>query len=244
MKKVAIVTGGIKGIGLGIAKGLFDANYRVVLNYHSDDKGAEEATKNFNSEDVAYIKADITEDEERIQLLENTNKLFGGFDVLINNAGIIRDGRFLELSFVDYHEIMRCNFYAPIFLAQRFANNLISEKKGGAIINVLSIGAYHAGNMTYCTSKAALLSATKCMAKELAKHNIRVNSISPGMVPTHLNEKIRISSPERWKKMLKKNPMGRAADPSEMAGAVVYLASDAASYTTGTDIIIDGGMLA
>ena len=90
----------------------------------------------------------------------------------------------------------------------------------------------------------ALLSATKCMTKKLAKHNIRVNSISPGMVPTHLNEENRTQSPERWEKMLKKNPMGRAADPSEMAEAVVYLASDAASYTTGIDIIIDGGMFA
>lgn len=244
MKKVAIVTGGTKGIGLGIAQGLFDANYRVVLNYQSDDNAAKEAKENFNSEDVVCIKADITSADERMHLLTETKKIFSGFDVLVNNAAITRNGRFLELSLEGYDDIMQCNFYAPIFLAQEFAKELISAEKTGSIINVISIAAYKAGNMAYVTSKAALLTATKCMAKELAKHNIRVNSISPGMVPTHLNEENRIKNPERWEKMLKQNPMNRAADPYEMSGAVVYLASDAASYTTGIDIVVDGGTLA
>lgn len=242
-KKVAIVTGGTRGIGFGIVQCFLEKGYRVVMNYRQDDKQAELASKKLNSDEVFLIKADVTKSTDRNILLSKAVEKFGRVDVLVNNAAIIRLGRFLEITPAVFSEVMECNFYAPLYLTQEFANILIDKKQTGSIINILSVGAYGAGNISYCTSKAALLFATKCMAKELAKFNIRVNSVSPNAVPTNLNQSARDESPDRWNKFINKTPMKREASAQEVASAVIYLASDEASYTTGVDIPVDGGLL-
>jgi len=244
MKKVVVITGGTRGIGLGIGKAFFNEGYQVALIYRSDDANAQATLSKFKSDDVIAIKADITVKEARERLLSDVERAFGGFDVLVNNAAIIRDGRCLDISEENFEAVFHSNLHAPIFLSQLFAKALIVKEKPGSIINILSIGAYGAGNLAYCTSKAALLLATKCMAREFARYNIRANSISPFGVETELNRENRQKNPERWEKMLKKCPMGRTSTPAEVAGAAIYLASDSASYTTGTDILVDGGYLA
>lgn len=243
MKKVAIITGGIRGIGLGIGEAFLKEGYRVVLNYRSDDETAEKVYQRLASDDVICVKADVTSATDREYLLKTTVDKWGCFDVLVNNAAIIRMGRFLDIGSRTFDEVMDCNFYAPFYLSQLFANVLVEVGVPGSIINILSIGAYGAGNISYCSSKAALLHASKCMARELAKHNIRVNCVSPFGVETDLNVETREKNPEAWDKLIGKAPMKRAASPSEIAGAVTYLASDAASFTTGIDIPVEGGYL-
>ncbi len=243
MKKVVIITGGTRGIGLGIAIACLKEGYRVALNYHSDDKNAEKALKELASKDAICIKGDITQNDERERLLSEVSNHFGGFDILVNNAGIIRKGRILDIKEDDYQQVMKCNLDAPIFLAQAFANSLIETKRSGSIINILSVGAHKTGNLAYCTAKAALLMATKCMARELGKHHIRVNSISPYGVATELNRANREANPESWKEAFEKLPISRTSDPEEIGSAVIYLVSESASYVTGIDIPVDGGYL-
>ena len=133
---------------------------------------------------------------EREHLISEVLDRFGSLDVLVNNAAIIRLGRFLDISEETFSEVMQNNFYAPLYLARSFSKKLISLKKSGSIINITSVGAHQAGNISYCTSKSSLLFASRCMARELAKHNIRVNCISPGMVETDLNLENRDKNPE------------------------------------------------
>ncbi len=242
-QNVAIITGGTRGIGLGIAKVFLENEYSVALVYRDDAVNAKAVEKQLASTEARCFKADITKKIERDKLLDEVKHTFGRFDVLINNAGILRMGRLLDVTEKDFREVTDCNFHAPIFLAQAFAQELVNKKQTGSIVNILSIGAYRAGNLAYCASKAALLSATKSMAHELAKYDIRVNSVSPFGVATELNRKTRDKNPEAWEKLVKKAPMKRSADPIEIAGAVLYLTSDTASFTTGVDIPVDGGLL-
>jgi NAD(P)-dependent dehydrogenase (short-subunit alcohol dehydrogenase family) len=243
MKKVAIITGGTRGIGLGIAKEFLKKGYRVVLNYRSDEEKAKEVLSSLNSEDALCIQADISLQEDRERLLAEVKRHFGFFDVLVNNAAIIKSGRFLEVQPEDFEMVMDTNFYGPLYLSQLFSNALVSEKRSGSIVNINSVGAYGPGNIAYCTSKASLLFLTRCMARELAKHKIRVNSVSPGIVETDLNQLPRDENPEKWNKILSKIPLERAALPGEIAAAVYFLASEGASYITGRDLVVDGGSL-
>lgn len=234
MANRVLITGGTRGIGLGIARAYLRQNDEVVLVYRSDKEQAEKVSKELG---VQTIQADITNPEERERLFEVDA------DILINNAAIIRKGRTLDISEKDLEEVNRCNFIAPIMLAQGFANKLVTKNKGGSIVNILSVGAYGAGNLAYCTSKAALLLATKCMARELAKHEIRVNAVSPFGVATELNREAWEKNPEAWEKLIQMSPMKRASTEDEVAAAVLYLTSEAAAFTTGIDIPVDGGLL-
>lgn len=243
MEKVVIITGGTQGIGLGMAKVFLSEGYQVVMNYHSDDRLAQQAVDDVNSKRAILIKADISTKQGRDNLLQKTLEKYGRYDVLINNAAIIRSGRFLEIAPETFEKVMNCNFYGALYLSQAFANALVEKAQKGAIINISSVGAYGAGNISYCTSKAALLFLTRCMAKELAKHNIRVNSISPGAVPTNLNRTAWDNNPDQWIKGMQKIPMKRAGSSEEIARAAVFLASEHASYITGVDLPVDGGKL-
>lgn len=242
--KVALITGGTRGIGLGIGKVLLANGYKVALVYRSDIENALAVSEKLASDNLLCIQADITSKLEREKLLDEVEKSFGTCSFLINNAGIIRMGRLLDIREDDYRKVMECNLHAPIFLAQSFCKRLVERKQKGAIVNILSIGAYRGGNLAYCASKAALLTATKSMACELAKYDIRVNSVSPFGVVTELNKKNRDENPQAWDKMLNKAAMKRASTPEEIASAVLYLVSPEASYVTGIDIPVDGGYLA
>ena len=244
MKKSVLVTGGTRGIGLGIARVFLQHNYRVVINYRSDAIEAGKALVNLGSEDVVLIQADVSLAEDRIRLIKEAQEKVGVLDVLVNNAGILRMGRFLEIDENTFDEVMACNFFGAFYLSQLFAKSLIEERKPGAIVNINSVGAYGASNISYGTSKAALLYVTQCMGKELAKHNIRVNSISPNMIPSDLNrqgEKEDLA--QWWEEAAKKVPMKRAGKSEEIGSVAHFLASEASSYMTGRDLVVDGGFL-
>ncbi len=242
-QSVVVITGGTRGIGLGMAKAFYQQGDKVVMNYCQDDNQAQSVLKTFNQESAYVVKANIALADEQQHLLDETLNRFGKIDVLINNAGIIRPGRFLDVAKSDFDAVVDVNFHGPFWLSRLVANHWVEREQPGNIIQILSVGAHGPGNISYCTAKAALLFASKCMAKELAKHGIRVNSISPDGVATDLNKEAREKTPERWQKRVMKNPMARCASADEVAQAAIFLASTKASYITGVDIPVDGGRL-
>lgn len=241
---VAVITGGTKGIGLGIAKIFLKSGYKLALIYRADEKNAAQVIQELDSENVQAIKADITQNKEREEAFDQVESVFGSASVLVNNAGMIGMGRLLDVKEEVFRSVLECNFFAPIFLSQLFARRLIAKGMPGSIVNILSIGAHRSGNLAYCASKAALLSATKSMAHELAKHQIRVNSVSPFGVETELNLRNREENPEAWNKLIEKSFLKRASTPEEIGRAVLYLASENASFVTGVDLPVNGGYLA
>jgi len=243
MKKVAIVTGGTRGIGLGISTAFLQQGYRVALCYGADHANAEATLKQLNTQDAMIIHADISDASQRQSILDKTQQAWGGCEVLVNNAGIIRNGRFLEIEPQVFETVMNANFYGPLYLAQQFARHLIENNTPGAIVNITTAGIHKPSNISYGTSKSALHYATRCMARELAQYHIRVNSVSPGIVATDLNSWSRESGSDTWEKMEKKVPLNRAASPDEIAQAVTFLCSDKASYITGQELVVDGGFI-
>lgn len=243
-EKVAIITGGTKGIGLGIANVFVREGFKVALIYRSDKAQAEKAVALLGEDRAIAIKVDVTQVSALEPMLAQVEKHFGCAGVLVNNAGILRSGQLLDIEETDLREVMECNFFAPLYLTRAIAKRCIEHKLSASVVNVLTIGAHRGGNLAYCSAKAALLNATKSMARELARHKIRVNSISPFGCETELNRDHIKQNPEGWQKMLKKPFLKRASEPEEIGEAVYFLASDKASYITGTDLPVDGGYLA
>jgi len=234
--KVVLVTGGSRGIGLAIAKAFAEQGCKVVINFRNDQQQAETALKELHT-------LDVSEKSERERLLKKTLAHFNKIDVLVNNAAISSRLGFLKTTEEEFDRIYGCNLKAPLFLGKIVAEQMIKQGHGGAIINISSAAGHIPMGINYGGSKAAMLMETKNMAAKLAPYNIRVNSISPGTTKTDLNRHNWEANPERWESHIKNIAMQRGADPSEIAGAAIYLASEQASYTTGTDILVDGGWL-
>lgn len=243
--KTILITGGTRGIGFAVAKAYTKQGHQVILNYKSNEPAANKALEEIRqlSPSSIALKADITDKAQRSSLVEQSISRFGKIDVLVNNAGSLAKQGFLEMQEEEYDYILDCNLKATIFLSQAVAKEMIPNKKG-CIINIASIGAYRSFSvMHYGVSKAGLLYATKDMARELGQYNIRVNSISPGTIITDLNRDFWTQNPQEYKKYIEKVPLHRTGLAEEIAGAALYLSSDQANYTSGTDIVIDGGYL-
>lgn len=243
--KVALITGGSRGIGLAIAKAFAKQGYKVAINYRSDQQQAQKALEELQSlsDDVVVIKADVSDKADRERLLNETLQNFNRIDVLINNAAVASRYGFLKTTEEEFDRIYNCNLKAPIFLSKIVAEQMIKQGDGGSIINISSVAGHIPMGINYGGSKAALLMETKNMAAKLGPYNIRVNSISPASTKTDLNRRAWQDNPELWKSHTDNVALQRGADPSEIAGAAIYLASEQASYTTGTDILVDGGWL-
>lgn len=246
MKKVAIVTGGTRGIGFAIAKALLENEYKVVINYCRDETKAKEALKALEkfSDHVMAIQSDITTETGRDTLVQKALDSFGDITLLVNNAGVAGRYTFLKDSEESFQHIIQSNLTGAVFLAQRVAQHMIERKVAGSIINICSTASYSAtsGSLAYCAAKAGLLIATKNMAAIMGPHGIRVNSITPGGIETDMSRHA-WQDPSRGPALEKTIPLRRRGQPSEIAGAVLYLASEHASYTTGADMIIDGGWM-
>lgn len=246
MNRVVIITGGTRGIGFATAKAFLLNGDKVVINYRSDEKKAKEALQSLKSnyDDVIAVQADITIKKDRERLLDDTLKHFKKIDILINNAGVAGRKSFLKETEEEFENIIRNNLTGHVFLAQLVANEMIQQQSTGSIINLCSTASYSptSGTVSYCAAKAGLLIATKSMAYKLGPYGIRVNSITPGSIETDMSRHA-WEDPERGPALEKALPLRRRGQPDEIAGAVLYLTSDQASYTTGADIIIDGGWL-
>jgi NAD(P)-dependent dehydrogenase (short-subunit alcohol dehydrogenase family) len=240
--KKAFVTGGSRGIGKSVAMALAEAGADIAIVARGL-AAAEEAAHEIERLGVRAIavKADVTVPEQVDGMMKTIVGKFGTVDVAFNNAGIAVVENAEEMSYESLKKVIDVNLIGLFLTCQAAAKVMIRQKRG-SIINMASMSA-HVVNVpqktaNYNASKAGVVQLTKCLAVEWAPHNIRVNSICPGYTLTEL---ARSFSEELMRQWIVKIPMGRMADPAELQGAVLYLASDASSYCTGTDLIIDGG---
>ena len=247
--KVVIITGARRGMGKSHALTLAKAGAKVVVSDISEEdcqKVVEEIEKNGGQ--ALAVKCDVSRKEEVDNLVKKTIERFGKVDVLVNNAGICQFKPFLELSEEEWSRTIDINLKGYFLCAQAVAKEMVKKKSGGVIINIASVAMGQQGvgfpNIVhYCASKGGIIGMTEALAVELASCNIRVNAISPGMIETPMIASIK-ESPEQEKATLKRIPLGRPGSPEEVSNLVLFLASDASSYMTGSTVVIDGGWLA
>ncbi|MEA5003472.1 MAG: SDR family oxidoreductase [Christensenella sp.] len=245
--KKAFVTGAAQGIGEVVALGFADAGADVAI-IDMNQELAEQVVQKIKDKgrDAIAVKCDVTSPQDVDAMMDKVLEHFGEINIAYNNAGIVTyKGQFFtaeEMPFEAWKNVLDVNLDGVFLCAQAAGKAMIKQKKGGAIINTASMSAHIVNHpQTYCnynTSKAAVWMLTKCLAMEWAKYDIRVNSISPGYVNTPLAKYADKDKLEYWCDI---TPMKRLAEPEEMVGMCVYLASDAASYTTGADMRVDGG---
>lgn len=242
--KVAIVTGASRGLGQGIAVGLASAGADIVGVGSGDmpetEKLITELGRKFHG-----IKANLISQEPISRIVEETIKVFGKVDILVNNAGIIRREDAIEFSEENWDDVLNINLKTTFFLSQAVAKQFMAQNSGGKIINIASMLSYQGGFRvpSYAASKSAVMGITKSMANEWAEHNINVNAIAPGYMATDNTAALR-SDEDRNKSIEERIPAARWGTPEDLAGAAVYLASDAASYVHGFTLAVDGGWLA
>jgi len=243
--KVSYVTGGGQGLGEAMAVALAQAGSAVAvvdINAATAKKVADEICKSGGR--AIALQVDVTKSSEVVSMVSAIVDCFGRLDVAVNNAGI--SGRFPaeEVPEEQWKSVVDVNLNGVFLCAREAGRQMIRQGQGGSIINIASISAsvINKGRpvSAYCTTKAGVKHLSKALAAEWAKHGIRVNSISPGHMRTPLNEKL-FENPEVFAELVSCYPMGRIGEPWELAGAVVFLASDASSFVTGHDLIVDGG---
>ena len=238
--KVALVTGAATGIGNAIAMLFYEKGANLILV--DLNPAIEDIAKKITSDHERFIAiaADITQTNQREAAIAAGLTTFGAIDILVNNAGVALLEQALALSESDWHKTLSVNLSAPFFMAQRVAPEMI-KRGGGKIVNIASQAGVVAieRHVAYCASKAAIISMTKVLAIEWAKHNIQVNAISPTVVLTELGKKAWAG--EVGEQMKMKIPAGRFAYPEEIAACALFLASEAAAMVNGENLVIDGG---
>ena len=233
--KVAIVTGGSRGIGAAIVRLLAENNYTVILNYNkSESQAMEIANQNSN---IHIFQADVSNPKEVIMLINYTYNNFGRIDLLVNNAGIDLWKTIDEVSEEEYDKVMNTNLKSAFIASKEVVPYMIKEHSG-SIINISSIWGITGASCetVYSISKAGMDGLTKSLAKELAPSNIRVNSIAPGAINTDMNKGYSI---EELEKLTEEIPLGKMGEPEDIAQAVLFLAKN--EYITGQVIEINGG---
>lgn len=244
--KNVLITGGSRGIGKAIALGFAKEGANVAFNYKSDKEKASETQSEIESLSVASfgIQADIATTEGRHHLFQQALACMDGkIHILVNNAGILTRTKFLDITEEQLTNVINVNLIAPFLLSQLVAKHMCEQTINGSIINISSISAFKAANLShYECSKAGLTMLTKSMALELAPDNIRVNCILPGLTATDINRHQWQDNPEFWEQRADPIPLGRPGTPNDYVGAATFLASDDSSWMTGADLIIDGGV--
>ncbi|HVV59353.1 MAG TPA: 3-oxoacyl-[acyl-carrier-protein] reductase [Gaiellaceae bacterium] len=231
--KRALVTGASRGIGRAIAVELARAGAEVVVGYRSGQAEAEELAGEIGG---VAVQADVASPEDARRLVEDA----GDLDVLVNNAGLTRDGLLARMSDDDWRTVIDTNL-SSVFYTCRAVTRPMMKKRGGAIVNVSSIVGLHGnlGQSNYAASKGGIIGFTKSLAKELGSRGVRANVVAPGYVQTRLTEVI----PQEMKDlMLANTALGRFGEPEDIARAVRFLCSDDASFITGEVLLVDGGL--
>lgn len=241
--KVAIVTGGNTGLGQGYAVALAKVGADLVIATHDSNWDETRALIEGAGGRVVFVQADLTNKEDRKKVIDVTIAEFGKIDILINNAGTIRRAPLLDYKEEDWNAVMDINLNSVYFLSQDVAK-IMSVQKHGKIINVASMLAFQGGKFVppYTASKHGVAGITKAFANELASYNIQVNAIAPGYVKTANTAPIRANE-ERSAEILDRIPAGKWAEPYDLMGAIVFLASKASDYVNGHILAVDGGWL-
>ena len=240
--QVALVTGASRGIGRATARSLAGAGAGVAINYHgSGDKAAELArVLGKNGARAIPVQADVADPDQVGAMIGQVEAELGPVSILINNAGVTRDGLLARMSAEDFDAVIAASLRGA-FLCSKAVSRQMMKARAGVIINVSSVIGRrgNAGQANYASAKAGLIGLTKSMARELGPRGVRVNAVAPGYVETDMTAAL----PEEMKEQIRKNtPLGRLAAPDEVAGVITFLASPAAGYITGAVIPVDGGL--
>ena len=242
--KVAVVTGASKGIGAGIARALGAEGAAVVVNYASDQEGADRVVRAIVAEGgrAVAVQGDVAKIEDIRRLFAETKRAFGGLDVLVNNAGVFRFDPIEEVTEQEFHREFNTNVLGSILAIQEGVKYFGSA--GGSIINISSVASTNPPpqSVVYSSTKAALASVTRVLAAELGPRQIRVNSVNPGATETEGANDLGVFGTEFGQRLLSDTPLGRFGQPRDIAPAVVFLASDAANWVTGETIRVSGGL--
>jgi len=234
--KIAIVTGGSRGIGRAIALELGAAGAKVIVNYNRNAEAADAVAAEIGG---VAVQADVSSTEGCEALIAAASEL-GSLDILVNNAGITRDGLLVRMSNEDWNDVLDTNLNS-VFQLCRSATELMMRQRSGSIINVTSVSGIrgNAGQANYAASKAAVAAMSSSLAKEMGRRGIRVNCVAPGFVATDMVDAMNPKVVAAATAMI---PMRRLAEPTEIAKVVRFLASDDASYVTGQQWVVDGGL--
>jgi 3-oxoacyl-[acyl-carrier protein] reductase len=240
--EIALVTGGSRGIGKAICLALAQQGAEVFVNYVSNKQKAEETCDEIIKAGGKALPTgfDVSDTTATQAAVETLVKERGKISILVNNAGITRDGLMMRYSMEDWDSVLNTNLRGAFVASQAVVRPMMKNRQG-SIIHISSISGVmgNPGQAAYCAAKAGLIGLTKSMAKELAPRNIRVNAIAPGFIETDMTDEL---TPEQKEMLLKNIPLGRIGKADEIAQATAFLASKAANYITGQVLIIDGGL--
>jgi 3-oxoacyl-[acyl-carrier protein] reductase len=241
--KVALVTGGSRGLGRAICEAFAAEGAHVVVNYRRSNPEAftAELTKRFGSKALA-VAGDVSDEAAVKQVLAAAEEAFGGIDILVNNAGVWPTAFVKEMSLADWNSTIAVNLTGPFLMNRAAIQRWLAQQRRGRIVNVTSQAAYHGsttGHAHYAAAKAGLANLTISLAREMAPHGIAVNNVAPGFMDTDMAREAFEANRERY---LERIPLRRMGEPAEVAAAVVFLASERASYITGATLHVNGGM--
>ncbi|ACI19829.1 3-oxoacyl-[acyl-carrier-protein] reductase [Dictyoglomus thermophilum] len=240
--KVALVTGGSRGIGRAIVLSLAKEGAKVLINYKGNEKAAMETleeVKKIGAEGEIF-RADVSVEEGVEKMFNFILEKWGRLDILVNNAGITKDNLLIRMKNEEWEQVINTNLKG-VFYCTRAAVKIMLKQRYGRIINVSSVIGLRGniGQANYAAAKAGIIGFTKAVAREVASRGITVNAVAPGFILTDMTE---VLSEEMKKKVLEEIPMGRFGNPEDVANVVKFLASDEASYITGVVLSIDGGL--
>lgn len=240
--KVAVITGGTRGIGKAIAKIFAQNGYNLVINYVSENTDIESLEKEIkNNNEILFVRANVSKFDEAENLIKNAIERFGKIDVLVNNAGITRDNLILRMKEEDFDSVIATNLKGT-FNVTKNAVSYMMKKRTGKIVNISSVVGVsgNAGQCNYAASKAGIIGFTKSIAKELASRGILANCIAPGFIGTDMTEVLSDAVKENINNQI---PLKRMGSPEEIAKAVYFLGGEDNTYITGQVLNVDGGMI-
>jgi 3-oxoacyl-[acyl-carrier protein] reductase len=242
-ERVALVTGGSRGIGRAIAQSLATTGATVIVNYRGNQAAADETVASIESAGgkAVAIQADVANGEDVERLFKEVSERFGRIDILVNNAGITRDTLMLRMKDDDWDAVMDTNLRG-LFLCTRAALRPMTRARWGRIINITSVVGLmgNAGQANYAAAKAGIIGFSKSVAREIGSRSITVNAVAPGFIDTELTA---VLGPDTREALIKQIPLGRLGTPEDVASLVTFLASEQAAYITGQTFNTDGGMV-
>ena len=241
--KVALITGGGRGIGRSICESFAENGCDVAFTYNSSKEAAENLVEELKKYDVKVksYKSDASDHDKSVELIDNVISDFERIDVLVNNAGITKDNLLMRMSPSDFKDVVNVNL-GSVFNLTKSSIRIFLKQKEGSIINISSIVGVkgNAGQSNYAASRAGIIGFSNSIALELGSRNIRCNVVAPGFIETDMTDSLSDDVLEKWKESI---PLKRSGKPNDVGNACVFLASDLSSYITGQVLQVDGGLL-